>query len=101
MKWDEGQWQQSPRRKKHYSGGTKMQTSKILAGAIWVLCAQSVYAGQVNNLTTFTTNTPAKAAEVNGNFGAVQTAVDDNDARINASTSTINFFVVCFFVLVF
>jgi len=67
-----------------------MQTSKILAGAIWVLCAQSVYAGQVNNLTTFTPNTPAKAAEVNGNFGAVKSAVDDNDARINASTSTIN-----------
>src|SRR3569623_699030 len=67
-----------------------MQTSKILAGAIWVLCAQSVYAGQVNNLTTFTPNTPAKAAEVNGNFGAVKSAVDDNDARINASPSTIS-----------
>src|SRR3569832_1356755 len=67
-----------------------MQTSKILAGAIWVLCAQSVYAGQVYNLTTFTPNTPAKAAEVNGNFGAVKSAVDDNAARITASTSTIN-----------
>src|SRR3569832_3032542 len=67
-----------------------MQTSKILAGAIWVLCALSVYAGQVNNLTTFTPNTPAKAAEVNGNIGAAKSAVDDNDARSNASTSTIN-----------
>lgn len=55
-----------------------------------VLCAQGVYAGQVDNLTTFTPNTPAKAAEVNGNFSAVKSAVDDNDARINANTSTIN-----------
>jgi hypothetical protein len=41
-------------------------------------------AGQVTNLVSFTANTPAKAGEVNGNFTAVKTAVDDNDARIGA-----------------
>ncbi len=41
-------------------------------------------AGQVTSLVSFTANTPAKASEVNGNFTAVKTAVDDNDARINA-----------------
>jgi hypothetical protein len=33
---------------------------------------------------TFTAGTPAKAAEVNDNFAAVKTAVDDNFARIKA-----------------
>jgi len=36
----------------------------------------------VGPLTTFTAGTTAKASEVNGNFGAVQTAVDDNDSRV-------------------
>ena len=39
-------------------------------------------AGPVNGLVGFTAGTPAKAAEVNGNFNAVKTAVDDNDRRI-------------------
>ncbi len=44
------------------------------------------------NLTipnTFVANTPAVAAEVNGNFGAVEAAVDDNNARIAALEATI------------
>ncbi|MGI9302400.1 MAG: SUMF1/EgtB/PvdO family nonheme iron enzyme, partial [Gammaproteobacteria bacterium] len=39
-------------------------------------------AGPVTIPNTFQSNTPAVAAEVNGNFGAVKDAVDDNDARI-------------------
>lgn len=44
------------------------------------------------NLTipnVFVANTPAVAAEVNGNFGAVEAAVDDNNARIAALEATI------------
>jgi hypothetical protein len=41
-------------------------------------------AGQVNGLVGFTAGSPAKAAEVNGNFTAVKTAVDDNQAQITA-----------------
>ncbi|MCF6317877.1 MAG: hypothetical protein L3J83_01140 [Proteobacteria bacterium] len=44
------------------------------------------------NLTipnTFVANTPAVASEVNGNFGAVEAAVDDNDARIVSLEATI------------
>jgi len=37
----------------------------------------------------FVPNTPAVAAEVNGNFGAVEVAVDDNNARIAALEATI------------
>jgi len=42
------------------------------------------HAGPIDNLTTFTAGTPAVAADVNGNFNAVEVAVDDNDARIAA-----------------
>lgn len=54
-----------------------------------LITSSSVLAGEVNGLINFNPNTPAKAAEVNGNFGAVKTAVDDNDARIAALEQTI------------
>jgi Chaperone of endosialidase len=41
-----------------------------------------VEAGPVGPLTTFTAGTQAKASEVNGNFSAVKTAVDDNATRV-------------------
>ncbi len=43
----------------------------------------AVYAGQVTGLTTFVNGQIADANEVNANFAAVVTAVDDNDARIS------------------
>ncbi len=46
-------------------------------------------AGSVSGLTTFTAGTPAKASEVNGNFSAVKTAVDDNASRIAALESAV------------
>ena len=42
------------------------------------------WAASVDIPNTFTANTTAKASEVNANFGAVKTAVDDNDSRLVA-----------------
>jgi hypothetical protein len=39
-------------------------------------------AGPVTGLTTFTPGSPARAAEVNTNFAAVKTAVDENHQRL-------------------
>jgi len=44
--------------------------------------AQPSPAGEVTGLTSFTAGTPAVASQVNGNFTAVKTAVDNNHARI-------------------
>ncbi len=43
-----------------------------------------IFAGEiaVDALTTFVSNTPALAAEVNDNFTAVKTAVNDNNTRV-------------------
>jgi TolA-binding protein len=60
---------------------------KVL-GVLWAtaltVATTSVMAAPVGDLTTFVAGTPARAAEVNGNFSAVRAAVDDNDARIRA-----------------
>lgn len=58
-------------------------TLSILTAA-FLSASQTGYAGDVNGLTTFTACMPARAAEVNGNFTAVKTAVDDNHAHIGA-----------------
>lgn len=49
--------------------------------------APSVWASPVTIPNTFTSDTPAYADQVNDNFSAIKTAVDDNDARITANTS--------------
>jgi hypothetical protein len=47
-------------------------------------------AGEVTGLTTFTPGTPAKASEVNGNFGIVAGAVNDNHSRLTAAETEID-----------
>jgi hypothetical protein len=57
-----------------------------LAIAITAIFINSVNANEVeeSGVTTFTTGTPAIAAEVNDNFGALITAINDNATRISA-----------------
>lgn len=57
-------------------------TSLMLTGVL--INSPAGLAGPVGELTTFTAGSAAKASEVNENFSAVKTAVDDNDARVAA-----------------
>lgn len=57
-----------------------------LGGALFVAAAVVVpallYGGTVSSLVVFSPGTRIRAADINANFGAIQTAVNDNDARI-------------------
>ncbi len=53
-----------------------------LAAGVMASPSATLIAGQVTGLINFTAGTPAKAAEVNSNFMAVKTAVDDNHAKL-------------------
>jgi hypothetical protein len=55
-----------------------------IVAATLMLPGVSAHADTVDNLATFSAGTTARADEVNGNFGAVADAVNDNDARIAA-----------------
>jgi hypothetical protein len=57
---------------------------KVVSAFVMLVNAYTCAAGPVVGLTPFTAGTPARAAEVNGNFTAVKTAVDDNHQRITA-----------------
>jgi hypothetical protein len=50
--------------------------------------ATAVHAGPVGPLTTFTAGSPAKAAEVNGNFTTIVTTVNANDTRLTTVETT-------------
>lgn len=56
----------------------------FLTALIAAVASGAAVAGPVEDLTTFTAGTPARADEVNGNFNAVAGAVNDNDARVTA-----------------
>ena len=56
---------------------------------IYIICllasviVTKVWAGNVSVPNTFVNGTTASADEVNANFDSIETAVNDNDARIN------------------
>jgi hypothetical protein len=57
----------------------------VLFSTLILLTAfSSTHAGEVTIPNTFASDTPAVAAEVNANFTAVKTAVDDNNSRVAA-----------------
>ena len=65
----------------------KKVSRQIIAALALGLCVIGpVTAGNVTIPNTFSSGTPAVAAEVNANFSALATAVNDNDGRINANS---------------
>ena len=64
---------------------------KLSAFVVVVLMATGAVADNLSDpeLHEFTAGTPARASEVNENFDAVQSAVNDNDARITTNAGDI------------
>lgn len=63
------------------------KTINYIAIAAALLISSNAWAGTLTVPNTFTAGTPAVAAQVNANFTAAKTAVDDNDARITTNTT--------------
>lgn len=65
------------------------KTFYLVAFVISLLPCRGAIAGEVAVPHTFQANTPARASEVNNNFTAVKTAVDDNNSRITSNAVSI------------
>ncbi|MDH5786214.1 MAG: hypothetical protein OEZ16_11490 [Chromatiales bacterium] len=65
-----------------------MKMAKALTLIVAAYGTQAM-AGQVGTLTTFSAGTTAVAADVNGNFNTVSTAVNDNNTRLTAAEATL------------
>jgi len=60
-----------------------MKTSlRMVWPGLLLMASAAAHAGEVAGLKSFTSGTPALASEVNGNFNAVKSAVDDNHSRL-------------------
>jgi len=60
---------------------------KIALLSAAMLLSSTAWAGALTIPNTFTAGSPAVAADVNANFTAAKTAVDDNNTRINANAA--------------
>jgi len=65
----------------------KSTTLTVLLAAI--VASSGLQASRVSIPNTFTSGTKAVAQDVNSNFTAVKSSVDDNDSRITSNTSSI------------
>ena len=66
-----------------------MINQKVMIVAGMFLGSSLAIAGAVVGLNTFTAGTPAVANDVNANFTAIKTAVDDNNTRVNANIASL------------
>lgn len=66
-----------------------MTKTHYIAAAAAMLISSTAWAGALTIPNTFSAGTPAVAADVNTNFTAAKTAVDDNNTRITANTTNI------------
>lgn len=66
-----------------------MNNFMTLISVFLIILQPAVQAGELDIPNSFTTGTPAVAADVNSNFTAVETAVDGNAADIAAMLATI------------
>lgn len=62
----------------------KIKKNVIVLSTLIMAFTTTVVAGQVGSMTTFTSGTPAVAAEVNGNFTEHTTQINDNATAIAA-----------------
>jgi len=65
-----------------------MNKKQIIIAATVVLGSSVAWAGSIGILNSFISGTPALASQVNANFTAIKTAVDDNNTRINTVTAS-------------
>lgn len=61
-----------------------MKVVRNLVLLVLVAVPTAMLAGAVGSLNTFANGAVADAAQMNANFNAVRSAVDDNDARLDA-----------------
>ncbi len=66
-----------------------MKKFAYFAGGIAVAASMATIAGQVTIPNTFSSGTTISSSEMNDNFDAVETAVNDNDSRITALDSRV------------
>lgn len=64
-----------------------IKISTLMAASLW---ASQLMAGSVTIPNSFVGGTAASASEVNANFGAIKTEVDDNDNRITTNAGDIS-----------
>lgn len=64
------------------------KTTRQIVGVIALIISGNIYA-QTQVPNTFQAGQPARAADVNANFSAVESAVNDNDNRITANANDI------------
>jgi len=67
----------------------KYAVPKMIMSGLVFLASSIALAAPLTVPNSFTSGTTARASEVNENFSAVETAVDDNDSRISTNTATI------------
>jgi hypothetical protein len=82
----------SPKQKTVIGGLIMILANRIAAFFITILLSlsSSAIAAELTIPNSFSKGAPANAAQVNANFNAVKTAVDDNNDRIDENANRLN-----------